>query len=230
MKNVFTKFSVVLTIATLLAIPLSFFRSTAIVRTNTQSNDHVKFLLGYVVFTDQRGPGMVEFFQRSQARSNSWLFGFDSLSTVRPDTRWKQLPNAFWPQIVSWRRLRSKKPAFQRMVTCPLWLFAAIFSLPTTLPWFNRWRNSSVAVGCCGQCGYDLRATPDRCPECGKVPQPVEVVKGSPSLRSNRSSHARSRPFGPAPSCDERYNVTATMVSFADAAGGESAKVATTHD
>jgi hypothetical protein len=76
--------------------------------------------------------------------------------------RWKQLP------------LNGPGPKFTNYyygISLPFWLLAILCGIAPVLRWNPRRlrRRRRLAAGLCLTCGYDLRATPDRCPECGTI-------------------------------------------------------------
>lgn len=60
---------------------------------------------------------------------------------------------------------------------CPHW---ALFAITALLPLARGWRalrRRRRGPGVCPKCGYDLRASPDRCPECGRARTPDELAR-----------------------------------------------------
>src|SRR5204862_6682225 len=54
----------------------------------------------------------------------------------------------------------------------PHWSFALLFGTLPAVWAVLRLRRRRFAAGRCSACGYDLRATPNRCPECGAMSAP----------------------------------------------------------
>src|SRR5687767_11495137 len=63
------------------------------------------------------------------------------------------------------------------------WLVSVV-TLPLPALVLLRWvqRAKLLSTGKCGSCGYDLRASPDRCPECGAVQTPAEAADVSTAV------------------------------------------------
>ena len=73
-------------------------------------------------------------------------------------------------------RMQSPKPGrlnTDREVIIPLWFITALAGVLPAVRLRRALRRRRIrranAAGTCSVCGYDLRASPDRCPECGAV-------------------------------------------------------------
>jgi hypothetical protein len=71
-------------------------------------------------------------------------------------------------------------PVDVRLLAWPIWFQALLLAVPPLIWWrtvaHNRRQAVRARTGCCLACGYDLRATPQRCPECGRMVQPGDGI------------------------------------------------------
>ncbi|MDB5298758.1 MAG: hypothetical protein JWO87_421 [Phycisphaerales bacterium] len=78
---------------------------------------------------------------------------------------------------ITWWRWQAPYGSSIAILIVPLRAVAAITAV-LPLGWLTgryRARRRRQRVGLCPSCGYDLRATPNRCPECGAMPANVSA-------------------------------------------------------
>ena len=133
----------------------------------------VDILNSRTTFVASRGRVRLEISQRF-LHSSSYISIADSKTippyNLHPQTQsdWSNRLGIDW----SWLILSGNfnPPRHFLSVLFPLWI-SVILTVISPAIWI--WRRSCrqlVNEYLCVQCGYDLRATPDRCPECGSVP------------------------------------------------------------
>ena len=70
--------------------------------------------------------------------------------------------------------LPPETPRGCQYLCAPLWALVFACCIPSLFvaghQLRQKRRRARELAGFCGRCAYDLRATPDRCPECGNVP------------------------------------------------------------
>ncbi len=83
-----------------------------------------------------------------------------------------------------------------------LWLIMLVTAILPAVRIRQLIRARPSQIGICRMCGYDLRATPDRCPECGTIPPPKATPPNQAGARNGRTHWLKWGPWYPPATSD----------------------------
>jgi len=90
------------------------------------------------------------------------LAGLDACDEVFVPSGLSQVTAIHRPTSLSWLMY---SVAFLALIAPVIWAWQTWVARP----WSAFRRHQRIRLGLCPTCGYDLRATKDRCPECGTL-------------------------------------------------------------
>jgi hypothetical protein len=141
--------------------------------------------------SSERGSVLLAHASRNNLAASRMLRGFRSMSVPPKEWGGREV-GAHWGGFGFYRHRSPPQAPWTNstLLWFPEWLLmlgGAV--LPLAFLTRRRRIRRRAASGSCLRCGYDLRATPERCPECGAVP----VAKGAAACVGS-SSRSRRRP------------------------------------
>jgi hypothetical protein len=103
------------------------------------------------------------------ALPGKWRFRIFPLGGWRYQPRWRSL--GFSLETTTESYPRKFVPGTSRVargvaLALPYWFIISVTGILPLL-WTTRFRKKDHAAALCPRCGYDVRATPGQCPECG---------------------------------------------------------------
>ena len=108
--------------------------------------------------------GFLAYFAKSNGAKLGWVY--DSLPTVLVDGTVHDDTERVWFSALGFSH---GGPPGERMVRVRLSIAAVVLAMIASLLWQASRYAGRVAAGQCTACACDLRATPGRCPECGRA-------------------------------------------------------------
>lgn len=123
--------------------------------------------------------GMLQLVQRDNLADGSQIGFGESEGELSPGERWDtafQASNIPIVRRIGWAGFYylygdvSGYGTHYRVFSVPYWAFLLVLTIPFLLRYrYYRKLSYRQKNNLCANCGYDLRASPDRCPECGTV-------------------------------------------------------------